>query len=50
MASNNVMNRLKKFTTEERAELKEKFADVSKLIILTIKYNVLFYYFQIQIM
>lgn len=29
MASNNVMNRLKKFTTEERAELKEKFTEVS---------------------
>lgn len=30
MASNNVMNRLKRLTTEERLEIKEKFADVSK--------------------
>lgn len=30
MASNNVMNRMKKFTTEERAEMKEKFEEVSK--------------------
>ena len=29
MASNSVMNRLKKLTIEERAEMKEKFADVS---------------------
>lgn len=29
MASNNVMNRLKRLTTEERLEIKEKFADVS---------------------
>lgn len=30
MATNNVLNRLKKLTTEERVEMKEKFADVSK--------------------
>lgn len=29
MASNNVLNKLKKLTDEERSEMKEKFADVS---------------------
>lgn len=29
MASNSILNRMKKFTNEERAEIKEKFADVS---------------------
>lgn len=29
MASNSVANRLKKLTIEERAEIKEKFTDVS---------------------
>lgn len=29
MASNNVLNKLKKFSDEERNEMKEKFADVS---------------------
>lgn len=30
MATNNVVNAFKKFTNEERAEIKEKFADVSR--------------------
>lgn len=29
MATNNVVNSFKKLTVEERAEMKEKFADVS---------------------
>lgn len=29
MATNNVVNLFKKLTVEERAEMKEKFADVS---------------------
>lgn len=29
MATNNVVNSFKKLTIEERAEIKEKFADVS---------------------
>lgn len=42
MATNNVLNRLKKLTTEERVEMKEKFADVSKysLVIYLHRYAV----------
>lgn len=32
MATNNVVNSFKKLTVEERAEMKEKFADVSTQI------------------
>lgn len=32
MATNNVVNSFKKLTAEERAEMKEKFADVSTQI------------------
>lgn len=38
MATNNVVNSFKKITVEERAEMKEKFADVSTQIFVQLNF------------
>lgn len=41
MASNNVVNSFKKLTVEERAEMKEKFADVStQIFVVRLKFHI----------